>query len=334
MLYLENQIWVVDLVCDARARIMEQQVGARLKEARVKKHWTQAKAAKELRVSLNTVSAWERGKANPYAYNQERIYEVYGLSAEDLGLIERQSPPLVSPPGPQVTQHLQTFIRQDLTMYLWSLASQPYRAYQDVHAAMARILKDYNQMTPKNLHINRREALCRLVSLSFIAPAIVAALKSEETPPATVCQDIMAQCAVSIAACWELRKSAEYSDLALAFEGVSTYLSILQRIVRDSSQHRQEAASLATQCLLLKAILGKHLEGTVQAIPYAQQALSYSKVTQDISLHLKGLEVLAHAQSMGRPSDKQSHYSSASKTRSSLSPLTHSLLPTVCLLAC
>ena len=62
MLYLENQIWVVDLVCDARARIMEQQVGARLKEARVKKHWTQAKAAKELRVSLNTVSAWERGK--------------------------------------------------------------------------------------------------------------------------------------------------------------------------------------------------------------------------------------------------------------------------------
>jgi len=158
---------------------------------------------------------------------------------------------------------------------------------------MVRILKDYDNMTTEKNHRNsRREALLRLITLPFSAPILAAALTSEETPSAAVSKDILAMCAVSIAACWELRKSADYDDHVRAFEGVSVYLPVLQRIVKDSSEYRQEAASLATQCLLLKSYLSQHLEGMREATLYAQQALAYSEAANDISLHLKAFDRL------------------------------------------
>src|SRR5581483_8061497 len=190
------------------------------------------------------------------------------------------------------TLHLQAFLMRDLTMHLQSLTSLPYRSYQDIQSRMARILKDYDKMNTKNHHINRRKALLRLVALPFVMPGIAAAFTSDETPSATLSKDLLAQCAVSISACWELRRSNDHSDLLLAFEGVSSYLPVLQRIVKDSSEHRQEAARLAMQCLLLKARLARHLEGIREALQYAQQALSYHEVARDISLRLAALESL------------------------------------------
>src|SRR5581483_7346622 len=179
-------------------------------------------------------------------------------------------------------------------MRLWSLTAESYHTYQEIHAAMAHIFKDYDKMTnKKNLHINRRKALLRLITLPFATPALVAALKSGETPSATTSKDLLTQCAVGIGACWELRKSAEHSDLALAFEGVSTYLPVLQLIVKDSSEHRQEAARLVMQCFLLKSLLAQHLENLLSAISYAQQALPYSEAAQDVSLHLQVFKRLA-----------------------------------------
>lgn len=268
-----------------------EQARQKLAEARAKRRWTLEKAAEELGVSPNTVTAWEHGRAKPYAYNVDRICAVYGLSPEDL--VTTAS--IIIPPQENVGRHIQAFIKQDLTMRLCALASQPYRSHQEIHTAMARILKDYDSMS--NHRMNRRKALLRLVTLPFATPTLAAALAGEETPPATLSKDLLVQCAVSIGACWELRKSAEYDDLSLAFEGVSAYLPTLQRIVKAYSQHRQEAAGLVIQCLLLKSILSKHLEGTREAVQYAQQTLSYNKDAKDLSLHLAALASLSLAYS-------------------------------------
>lgn len=264
------------------------QARQKLAEARAKRHWTLEKAAEELGVSVNTVNAWEHGRATPYPYNVDRICTIYGLSPEDLELTTTS----LVVPQEAVGKHLETFIRQDLTLRLYALASQPYRSYQDIHAAMARILKDYESMST-NHRMNRRKALLRLVTLPFATPVLAAALTGEETPSSTLSQDLLAQCAVSIGACWELTKSADHNDLIMAFEGVSAYLPVLQRIVKAYSRYRQEAASLVAQGLLLKSVLAVHFEGTREALQYAQQALFYSKRAQDIALHLKSLERLA-----------------------------------------
>ena len=56
--------------------------------ARTQKHWTLARAAEELQVDINTISRWEHGLSRPFAYNLERLCQVYGATAADLGLEE------------------------------------------------------------------------------------------------------------------------------------------------------------------------------------------------------------------------------------------------------
>ncbi|MBV9689940.1 MAG: hypothetical protein JO202_09535, partial [Ktedonobacteraceae bacterium] len=106
-------------------------------------------------------------------------------------------------------------------------------------------------------------------------------------------EDILTQCAAGIAACWHLSKSAEGSDLALAFRCVSGYLPTLKAIVKDSSQYRKAAATLAGQCALLQTILGLHLQGLKEAEQYAQEAVTYSKEAQDIPLLVSALDYAA-----------------------------------------
>jgi tetratricopeptide (TPR) repeat protein len=161
----------------------------------------------------------------------------------------------------------------DLTMRLLALAFTSHRNYQDIQNTMTRVIEEYDAMnTDNNDTVTRRDALRR--------------------PP----EDILTQCAASIAACWELSKGNDDSDLSLAFKGVSAYLPTLKYIVATSSQHRQEAASLAGQCALLKTMLGWHLEGLKEAAAYAREAITYAREANDVPLLLSALDYLAWAE--------------------------------------
>lgn len=278
--------------------------GAKLKAARLRKGFTQDDLAEVIKVGTSSIRRWENGENTPQPIHMQQLCDTLDITVEELLSITLGVPAGLAGTLPHIElpaslpRKLQVFMQQDLTMRLWSLHSEPYQTYQEIHTAMARILKDFDSMN-ENRHINRREAFLRLVSLAF-TPAFASALKSEEVPSATVSRDILTQCAIGIAACWELRKSSEPDDLALAFEGVSAYLPVLQRIVKDSSEHRREAARLVMQCLLLKSRLAQHLENLIMAISYAQQALSYSEAAQDVSLHLQAFEKLAGSYVFGK----------------------------------
>lgn len=60
----------------------------RLRTARAKKHWTLEKAAEAIGVGVTTLHQWEKGRANPYPFNRERLCEVYGATAAELDLEE------------------------------------------------------------------------------------------------------------------------------------------------------------------------------------------------------------------------------------------------------
>jgi hypothetical protein len=107
--------------------------------------------------------------------------------------------------------------------------------------------------------------------------------------------EMVADAGNAIRACWELSKSSEASDLALAFKCVSEYLPVLEMIAQNASQYRQEALNLAASYALLKVILGWHCSGPVATLEYAKHAVALSKETGDITLRLSAYSKLTWA---------------------------------------
>ncbi len=60
----------------------------RLKQARELRGWSQAKVAELIGTDATTVSRWERGLFLPTPYFRERLCELFGKNAEELGLLE------------------------------------------------------------------------------------------------------------------------------------------------------------------------------------------------------------------------------------------------------
>lgn len=109
-------------------------------------------------------------------------------------------------------------------------------------------------------------------------------------------EDILAQCAMGIAACRELSKGTNASELALAFDGVSAYMPVLKAIVTESVQYKKKAANLVTQCARIKTALGRigwQQENLQQATINAQEAVSFARVADDPALLISSQVSLA-----------------------------------------
>jgi len=298
-------------------------------------HLSQEEAAERLNVGRSTVQRWERGEHSPQPMHQRKIDEVYGDALRTLGVLlehaasseqpERdseqegasaQSASLQSTEGTEAQDHdapvvlvvtnassasapvvpdeLHVFIVSHLTTHLWNLAHLPHPTCDDKRRHIREAIKEFDSMnsTNKNYHLTRREALCSLAVLPMITLGLTT---SGSTLQPAQYGTALAHCAASIEACWTLYKSGDASDLALAFQSVSTYLPTLETIAHNSSRQRQEALDLATRCALLKTFLGWDCAGPTEVIQYAKQAVAFSKQTDDISLQLSAYSKLAWA---------------------------------------
>src|SRR6266496_4978962 len=74
----------------------------RLRHARNRKGWSQAKLAEEVGTSFEMVSRWERGVTMPTLYFRAHLCTALGMSAEDLGLVYDPSELLAIPSSPFV----------------------------------------------------------------------------------------------------------------------------------------------------------------------------------------------------------------------------------------
>jgi len=64
----------------------------RLRQRRFERNWRQQDVAEQLGVSLVTVQRWERGFQRPSAYYRVKLSTLFGLSAQELGLLEEPPP--------------------------------------------------------------------------------------------------------------------------------------------------------------------------------------------------------------------------------------------------
>lgn len=67
----------------------------RLKQIRELRGWSQAKVAEQIGTDATTVSRWERGLFSPTPYFRERLCALFGKNAEELGLLESCSRPVL-----------------------------------------------------------------------------------------------------------------------------------------------------------------------------------------------------------------------------------------------
>ena len=57
-----------------------------LRNAREERGWTQQQLADEMKVGVTTVRSWERG-VSPHLPVRSRLCEIFGMTAEQLGLV-------------------------------------------------------------------------------------------------------------------------------------------------------------------------------------------------------------------------------------------------------
>ncbi len=78
---------------------MSEEIGKRIKAAREKLHWSQAKLALAIGVNSLTVLRWEHGRAIPHYENQQELIKRIGMRQEDFLIEEKQlaSPPPIQP---------------------------------------------------------------------------------------------------------------------------------------------------------------------------------------------------------------------------------------------
>ena len=60
----------------------------RLRQQRIARNWRQQEVADKLETALVTVQRWERGFQQPSAYYRVKLSALFGVSAQELGLLE------------------------------------------------------------------------------------------------------------------------------------------------------------------------------------------------------------------------------------------------------
>lgn len=289
--------------------------------ARVRMHLSQLEAAERVNVGLVTYQRWERGKRRPQPHHMRSLCGIFGPQLvygeqtaylEDMPSHEEETssfltPSVSNPPDliAQATtsillteedQELRSLLTTHMTAHLWSLVLRDHATSHEKRCSIRQAIEEFDSMNAenKNYQITRREAIGTLATLPLITFGLT--LPGKEIASAQY-GSVLAQCAASLEACWELYENGNKSEMLLGFQCASKYLTTLRNIGQASAQYQKETLHLATQYALLKTILGWHCAGPTATIQYAREAVALSREVGDISLQLSAYNKLAWAYS-------------------------------------
>jgi transcriptional regulator with XRE-family HTH domain len=263
----------------------------KLKKAREDRGWSQDQVAEMVGVMRReTVSDWERGITDPYPRNIEQLCHLFSKTAAELDLEpeavekERTRTPYIA-----VNPALHDFTASSMTRHLLHIAHTDYATLSEMTTVVQSALKEIDHMNMGNptYQITRREALCELASVPWIALGQKQPLHSRRYP------DMLLYCTAAFESCWELYQDSDPVGRSHAFECVSTYIPLLESIAHDSSYYRKEALDLAAQYAILQTLLGWQCANPWEAVGYAQNALVLSRETGDILFQLSAYPKLS-----------------------------------------
>jgi transcriptional regulator with XRE-family HTH domain len=277
---------------------------SKLAQARIGKDLTQAQVAEKMGVDVGTVSRWEKSDHQPYLRHLKKLCDFFEKSAHELGLAPSKEEE--APSASVLLAHnrgenaFARYFQSDLELRLqyiiseWVYSEKPLGSSSALlQRRLSQELEDHSmneqfKQNHKDVDMARRAALQRLA----LFPIHAWGLDALNVAPRWTPEDILPHCAAGITACEDLSRG-QGEEMSLAYGVLSTYLPPLKEIVEQVPGHRQEAAQLVAQALLIKATLSVHREGPKRAANYGKQAVIYSKESEDTALQLTTLKRLA-----------------------------------------
>ncbi len=282
-----------------------------LRYHRLLRGWSQTKVADDIGASNEMISNWERGQKKTSSFYQEKLCALFGMNAAELGflgsasddsslkvppalsLLARESIGIDTPTGLDLLTASDALLKtqsqepQSVLAGLFNskkeLLGTPFLEFQQELSTRGNSLKT-PQRNNEAYRLSRRQVLLSIVALSM--PLLITSQQSLFFD----IEELLSSLKMSIDACWQL--SNEF-DITAVYSAVSSYLPSLAAIVKQSPSHRREAAHLAAQASLLKAIIGRHITTLQSAEVACKDAILYSEIAEEPVLQLATLRHLA-----------------------------------------
>jgi transcriptional regulator with XRE-family HTH domain/tetratricopeptide (TPR) repeat protein len=286
----------------------------RLRAAREKRLWTIEQACERVGASRNAYYRWERGLQYPNMSSLTRLHEAFGLSPEELGFTRHTSALGETTSAAQAIQS-SVFLSEaavnevhlSLRMCTQGIPAEMTAVDRAIHLGMQlekiimlvthpkgkalswserqatidRIDQEidmFDALKPQQISeeytISRRQAIIAVATLPFaLLPSFWQGQRH-----VIIMEELLSRCAASLAALWHLMKG---HDFAVVGQVLSAYLPALKKMAQEPSSYRQTAASLALQGYALEGLLAHHRNQLSVRVGYDQQAVQYSRLTED-----------------------------------------------------
>src|SRR5581483_678200 len=244
----------------------------RLKRHRQLRGFSQKKLGELIGADQNAISRWERGERETSPYYQEKLCDLFGKTAEELGFLDTTKAMAESAVPPQNMPTSRPSQGNEALPLLAQAISQ------GIQAALTESGED---QTMDKLRRQLMELAVSLAGTTLLLP-IQTSIAAEEFLP---------QCAASIKGCWQLSRG---KDLALAEEMLATMLPELTKLASYPSKYHQTAAGLAAQCKFLQAVLAMHRLNFVGREMYCLEAVQWGQLSGVRNLEAAALCRLAY----------------------------------------
>ena len=238
----------------------------KLRYERLRRGWSQKKIAFDIDISKDVISRWETGERMPSPYYQEKLCLLFGKNAEELGFLKTKPRTNMLPVNTPTTQN--TEILPLLT-----------------HAISQGIIAATTELGEKQDMDKLRRELMEL-ALGLTGSVVFSPLSAS-----IATEDFLAQCAASIKGCWYLMRG---KGLAIAEEILSTTLPALVKLAVQPSKNQQQAARIATEACMIRAIIAKHRLNFALREISCKEAVQFSHYTQDSTLQAAALMYLGY----------------------------------------
>lgn len=280
-----------------------------LRYERQKRGWSQSRLAELIGADTSMISRWECGERKPGHFYQEKLCDLFGKNALELGLIEQR----------ETTESTPTSIA---TLVSSPVKSALPRASSDEVAVLGQNRESDND-------VNRREATKHIAALMsgalFMAPHDLFNAQSLErltralVKPSNIDEHTLKHFGVITESCWHLMMG---NELEIAEQTIWGYLPKLVVLAKQPSEHQRTSASIASQGYLLAASLAGHRNDLHARERYCEQALQFGSLAHDHNLQMAALKQLALTfEYKDRPGAVLQTYQKAIPYLNELSPL-------------
>ena len=299
----------------------QKQPNERLRHERESRGWSQKRVADLIDTSKEIIGLWERGERGTGKKYQEKLCQLFGKSAEELGFIQ-DTHKLESSHGidtlPVSSLSTSYFLSsfygasdQEICIPR-SLFTPPLSVENTLPdwgvwfgTKLAQIITIVDQWQGQALYCDQLQTLLDQEILGFDAMKPQSndesyllsrrqALVSIATLPvalwtsvqqgitsASMTEKLLTRCAASITSLWHLLKG---SELSLIEQTLSTYLLTLVTLAQQPSPYQKTAARLTSQAYRLYGIIALHRNNLKARENYCQQALYFSEIAENPSL--------------------------------------------------